>query len=149
MLVSKLEEYPHIGTKKYITNIHAMVWQVYQRIVWNQLYSDRRNVLDALFKNYQDKRWEQKIYDPEVYSDVEFIRNFWNSESVIFVLNNQIGDTTLSIPLLISLLKSGKRILIFTVHIELVKNLLLCQEWVDIAQVTFFWERCYTWFPIP
>lgn len=128
MLVSKLEEYPHAGTKKYITDIYAMVSNIYQRTIVNEPLPDRKETLTELFINYKNKKGAQKIYNPEVYTNVGYMRNFWSSESIIFVLNNQIGDTTLSIPILLSVLKTGKKISIFTLHIELVKNLLLRQE---------------------
>jgi Glycosyltransferase family 9 (heptosyltransferase) len=114
-----------------------MVWRVYQRVIWGNINTDRRWILDGLYENYSHKEQSPRIYNAEAYQEIDFIKNFWESEAVVLVVNDQIGDSTLSIPLIVSLLKTGKQIIIFTLHVDLLKQLLLLQNWVDSSQVIF------------
>ncbi len=123
MLLSKLWTFPNAWIKKSdITDVHSELFRIYKWLVRSSTFFNSDMMYSAL--NWQkEQAKEQKIYSPEAYKS-ELLEKFWTSKSITVILNDQIGDSILTVPLLISLQSLGKPLHIYWKNAGVIQRIL-------------------------
>ncbi len=130
MLISKLDTYPHTWTKKNITNFFEMLQDIFIHEEWVKYYADKKLILHELYRKHRESISSgSHIYSDELYVQVQHIRNFWDAKKILLILNNQIWDSVLSIPVILSLIDTNKELHIFTINKDLIKVLVELARW--------------------
>lgn len=128
MLTSKLWTFPSVGIKKNdITDVHSELHRLYKWIFWSTTFFNPDMMFTGLHWQ-REKSKEVKIYTPEAYKS-PMLENFWESKNISVVLNDQIGDSILTVPLLMSLFSLGKQFKIYWKNVWLIKKLLDSSLW--------------------
>lgn len=112
MLISKLWHFPHVWIKKRdVFDAGSEMKEICREIFWDKL-AVNSDIVSTLLSTRRIE-WIGKIYPEHIYQLRSIMKAFWDCEKVVVILNDQIWDSILSVPLLSSLASIWKKIIVY------------------------------------